>query len=372
MTVIMNWNTLCLQLRLVMHATSFYPFGLTGNTKLIDISWDNIGALFALDSAPRYLSKTNIKGLQTAYNQVFQDIKAKSNDEIEYKKLALLPIILNFNTDNKFVGGKKMSFDYKMKCLLVRNDWSIFTLSLFRGRLKRIHSNDYTENDIDDEIQKLSHQQKLAKFMKDLKHTSLSVAYSRFLSDAVMAPSSEFTYKELETRFPQEPEDIPELSKDDMQEILKCVKNITSNMVLNSVKKLKRGKASSICTLYSEHVQQLTELNKNDRDEVKPANTQIFIDNLTWMMNAILKGLIPKEVMGWYGSTEGNIILPKPTKRRHISKPTVFSKIFDSIMHTETANKIEEHVKDIQFGASKFSCEKLSHVMRTGLELSVY
>ena len=81
-----------------------------------------------------------------------------------------------------------MSFDYKMKCLLVRNDWSIFTLSLFRGRLKRIHSNDYTENDMDDEIQKLSHQQKLAKFMKDLKHTSLSVAYSRFLSDAVMAP----------------------------------------------------------------------------------------------------------------------------------------------------------------------------------------
>ena len=131
-----------------------------------------------------------------------------------------------------------MSFDYKMKCLLVRNDWSIFTLSLFRGRLKRIYSNDYTENDIDDEIQKLSHQQKLAKFMKDLKHTSLSVAYSRFLSDAVIAPSSEFTYKELETRFPQEPEDIPELSKDDMQEILKCVKNITSNMVLNSVKKL--------------------------------------------------------------------------------------------------------------------------------------
>ena len=149
------------------NATSFYPFGLTGNTKLIDISWDNIGALFALDSTPRYLSKTNIKGLQTAYNQVFQDIKAKPNDEIEYKKLALLPIILNFNTDNKFVGGKKMSFDYKMKCLLVRNDWSIFTLSLFRGRLKRIHSNDYTENDIDDEIQKLSHQQKVAKFMKD-------------------------------------------------------------------------------------------------------------------------------------------------------------------------------------------------------------
>lgn len=132
--------------------------------------------------------------------------------------------------------------------------------------------------------------------------------------------------------------------------------------MLRNVQKLKRGKVASICTLYAEHIQQLTD-SSSSGDQVKPANTQIFIDNLTWLMNAIVKGLLPDEVIGWYGSTEGNIILPKPTKRRPISKPTIFSKIFDSIMDHETAKKIENHVKDIQFGSSKFSCEKLTHVI---------
>jgi hypothetical protein len=52
-----------------------------------------MGALFALDSSPRYLSKSQVKGLQIVYNKIFQGIKANPNDEMEYKKLALIPII---------------------------------------------------------------------------------------------------------------------------------------------------------------------------------------------------------------------------------------------------------------------------------------
>jgi ribonuclease HI len=350
-------------------AASFYPEGMSANTILMDISWEHIGALFALDNCPRFLSKSHVKGLQTAYNLVFQDIKATPNDDLQYKKLALLPIILNFNTANKVVRKVKMTFANKLKHIMERQDWSIFTLSLFKGRLRRLSTNfDDTSDDIDTEIQKISQEKKLAKFMKDFKHTSLSTAYARFLSDAVMAPSSTTTFQELKSRFPQQSENIPKLSKDQIQEALKNVKDITSEKVLRNVQKLKRGKAASICTLYAEHIQQLTD-SSNSGDQVKPANTQLFIDNLTWLMNAILRGLLPDEVIGWYGSTEGNIILPNPTKRRPISKPTIFSKIFDSIMHHETAKKIESHVKDIQFGASKFSCEKLSHVMRTGMDL---
>jgi len=350
-------------------ASSFYPEGMSANTTLMEISWEHIGALFALDSCPRFLTKSHVRGLQEAYNLIFQDIKSCPNDDMQYKKLALLPIILNFNTSNKMVGRVKMTFANKLKHIMERKDWSIFTLSLFRGRLRRLNNNiNENSDDMDTEIQKISQQKKLAKFMKDFKHTSLSTAYARFLSDAVMAPSSTTTFNELKSRFPQESEDIPELSKEQIQEALKSVKEITSEKVLRNVQRLKRGKAASICTLYAEHIQQLTD-SSSSGDRVKSANTQIFIDNLTWLMNAILKGLLPDEVIGWYGSTEGNIILPKPTKRRPISKPTVFSKIFDSIMHQETAKKIEDHVKDIQFGASKFSCEKLSHVMRTGMDL---
>ena len=331
------------------------------NMNILNIPDDEFGRLTQLLTSNTSIPKNLLGPIRSIYERYMNKASA-TNEDIDWKKLFLLPIILHTNSlpsiPNK-VRKDRLKDNIR---LLYHDEWTQFTFKyffLFSGTKK------YKISRSEEEKNKL--------IMRYIKSGEISKAVKIVNSSNLIIPKNNTTLLKLSSKFPDKYRDEDELPAEFWTEVENYNINNDPNVVpiTTTVEKLekllidkKRLIAPGFDLLRFEHVKSLFAVQCSNVTE----GIQAYRENLTNIINTLISGKLPPGAANFLRGINLNA-LPKEEGSddiRPIGLQVLYRKIAGSVINSSPQFRdfSSNHFKGTQYCLTSNGAEKIAHCLQ--------
>lgn len=308
--------------------------GVSAKTKLLDLAFAQFGCLVGFASSATFIHENLIERVRLVYIHVLQQLTANILSIMWWKKFLLLPAVL-FSCTNRATVVERMND-------ILADNWNLTIGDLVK---KRIPCQQQNENDTTEEKLERLHRVVLNK----IKHAELSAAMQTLCASLPIAPASTETVATLRDKHPPKPASCPLVSQEEILAIRKFKLDPTLRVhasvsqVRSIIRDAPRLKAPGIDMLRYDHLKSLV-----GKGVEAHGNEAVFSDLLTEVVNVIIAGEVPTEVMPALRDNHQVALLKPNGDIRPIGMGSVIRKIASSVCFQYTQQEFNKRhfVKD--------------------------
>ncbi len=330
-------------------------------TKLIDIDFSKFGSFAACLNSCGFIHDNYVARVRTVFTKYLRAWSLDKTNELLWKKVLLLPIILFSSTERKELGLRIE--------LLLQDHWSSFTLGSLQKKNVIHHSHTAVfptaaQQAVQDGYDPWTPTNLRVK--KLIECAELSKAMECLCS--VKVPSTLTHDQQLQVLRDKHPE--ANVYRGDSDEDLSAVDIgndliITASMeeVRGAVQRSKKMLAHGLDMLRYEHLKQLV----GAKPEPAPVEAE-FCNLLTELINCLLAGKVPRNVLPAFRDNHLLGIPKKGNDVRPIGVGSVYRKLASSIGFQRSQEFNPAHFHTVQLALTRGGMEQIVHAFQLHIE----
>ena len=292
----------------------------------------------------------------------------EQNDEITWKKLLLLPIILHSNTISSLSNKEQKDRIKSNLSFLFQDNWNDFTFEFFLSSSSRRRKNtSRTEENREKDI------------LRYIKSGEISKAVKLMNSSLTTIPHDNSTLQKLSTKYPPKYIDDDELSEELWEQVLNYNINDDPNAVcitttVSQLEKIIESKKRLITPGYDllryEHIKALFATGSTTVTD----GINGYRESLTQIINMIILGKLPEGAATFLRGIKLNAQPKKDSAEdiRPIGLQVLYRKLAASAINTNPSFKDfnTNHFKNTQYCLDRNGSEKIIHCLQTIIDAS--
>jgi hypothetical protein len=335
------------------HVNAAHPFGhliptssLSLDVKLTDIPLKDFAFVMNFISSAGFIAEKYVSRIRSAYILVMQNLIEKKDDELLWKKMLLLPVVL-LSITNKSIMKKNIEkvledvWDFKIGQFVQSGDNAFYNVNT-----KDKNQNDWTT------AQKLAY--------KCVVKGNFSKGMQSLLNDGPNVPNSEQTFQKLQSKHPQSDWTATEEELQQLHEFAlpdhSAVDEVDFMQMRTVIQKCKKLVRPGLDKLRYEHLRTLVGYGAEPSDQ-EAEFSRLFAKIITF----VLRGEIPHSISLVLSENE-LIALPKSdTDVRPIGIGSTIRKVAALMAFKQLDTFNDDHFSTLQYGLKQSGIEHVVH-----------